>query len=134
MCEETGRCDSPQMQCIFTAGWAAALCRVSSEQRSAYSFHQRQQPKNSGRGGERERGEQIIIPGDSVHKISRKLTCFSEAGGGWGWSMYHLVATEDTYYPGNVHTCRRGKPGASAAFWQMSLILPSRSSAARSPG
>lgn len=64
-------------------------------------------------------GEQIIIPGDSAHKISRKAYMFFRVV---GVSTYYLVATEDTYYPGNVHTCR------------MLLVLPSRSSAAHSPG
>lgn len=66
-------------------------------------------------------GEQIIIPGDSAHKISRKAYMFFRVGGR-GVSMSYLVGTEDTYYPGIVHACR------------MLLVLPSRSSAARSPG
>lgn len=54
--------------------------------------------------------------------------------GGGGGSRYHFVATEDTYYPGNIHVCRHGKPATSSAFWQIMLNLPSRSSAVRSPG
>lgn len=49
-------------------------------------------------------GEQIIIPGDSAHKISRKAYMFF--GVGEGAFTYHLVATEDTYYPGNVQAWR----------------------------
>lgn len=75
--------------------------------------------------------------GTLLTRYPGKLTCFLGLGGGeWGLYhyYYHLVATEDTYYPGNAHACRFGKPAASTAFWQMLLILPSRSGAARSPG
>lgn len=70
------------MQCIFTAGWAAVLCRVSSEQRSADSFHQRQKPKNSGRGGERAAENKLSSQGTLLTRYPGKLTCFSGLGRG----------------------------------------------------
>lgn len=109
-------------------------CAVQSELRAEVSrfissaAETKEQWERRGESG----GEQIIIPGDSAHKISRKACMFF--GLGEGGSTYHLVVTEDTYYFINVHVCRRGEPAARAAFWQMLLILPSRSSAARSPG
>lgn len=65
MCEQTGRCDSPKTQCIFTVGQVVALCRVGLEQRSTYSLHQQQKPKNSGRDGVTMVKEHIISIGDS---------------------------------------------------------------------
>lgn len=74
MSEQTGRCDSPQMHCIFTAGHVAALCRVGREQRSTYSLHLQQKPKNSGRHGVNRVREHIINPGDAALAYPR-LRC-----------------------------------------------------------
>lgn len=102
------------MQCIFTAGWAAALCRVSSDQRSAYSFHQQQKPKNSGREGVNIVENKLSSQGTLPTRYPGKLRCFK----GRGASTYHLVATEYTYYPENVDAagCRRGEPATAVAL------------------
>lgn len=65
--------------------------------------------------GSEHSGEQIIIPGDSAHKISRKAWMVLRAGGA---STYHLVATEYTYYPENedAAACRRGEPATAVAL------------------
>lgn len=78
MCEQTGRCDSPQTKSIFTAGQVAALCRVGPEQRSTYSLHQQQKPKNSGRDGVNTVKEHIINPGDSAYRYLVELTSLGD--------------------------------------------------------
>lgn len=66
----------PQMQCIFTAGWAAALCRGSSDQRSVYSFHQQQKPKNSGREGVNTMENKLSSQGTLPTRYPGKLRWF----------------------------------------------------------
>lgn len=82
----------PQMQCIFTAGQVAALCRVGLEQRSTYSLHQQQKPKNSGRDGVNAVKEQIINPGDSAHGYQGVLRFF----GGFTCSLLCMCRVGDT--------------------------------------
>lgn len=84
------------MQCIFTAGWAAALCRESSDQRSAYSFHQWQKPENSGRGGERARRTNYHPRGLCSLDIQESLHVFRGRWGGlyvsFGGNGRHLLS------------------------------------------
>lgn len=65
-----------RMQCVFTAGQVAALSRVGLEQRSTYSLHQQQKPKNSGRDRVNTVKEHIINPRDSAHRYLGELRFF----------------------------------------------------------
>lgn len=121
------------MQCIFTAGQVAAVCRVGLEQRSTYLLHQQQKPKSSGRDWVNTVKDTHYPPrGPLGGRYTCSLLCLCRAGNTTSVGPSHLwIKTYNIQWMvQDIHK----ENNTSIYTHTLTLILLFRSSVVHSPG